>query len=307
MVNYEEKISIINEIILECSFFINKWIKDLRKLQENGFRNIFSIALNMRLNRNGDEKEYTINNEAMSHNGKPDISIAFNKNYRFLYIVEVKIYKSTITLKKALIQVVEYINPENQYASIIVINKEKHYEGFNENIKKIDTYLHKLHEEEKIEQMLYFKEQKYWSFYYIISENFKIQIFLYYFNFYGKCMNKPHIKTDYIIKKEKINQKELNDKRDYIVNQKSKEGISEKQYNKKEILLYKVSKIQQASLKYTQKNIEKIKEETKTKEKTKELEGFLKEYEYRNKDDQEILNKIKEVIEKYLKTFYIVE
>ncbi|MDW3617964.1 MAG: hypothetical protein QFY14_02625 [Candidatus Phytoplasma pruni] len=84
--NYEKTIKVIDVVIMECSFFVNQWSKDLIKLKEDGFRNIFAISLNMRLNRNGEQHEYLIDNEALSRGGKTDISIRTCKNYQFRYI-----------------------------------------------------------------------------------------------------------------------------------------------------------------------------------------------------------------------------
>ncbi|MGI3136169.1 MAG: hypothetical protein ACN23H_01125 [Candidatus Phytoplasma vitis] len=304
--NYEKTIKAINEIIIECSFYVNKWIKDLRKLKEDGFRNIFSISLNMRLNRNGKEKIYTINNESLYCGGRTDISIQTEKDYQFQYIIEVKIYKSKKDIDKAFYQIAEYINNQGveEHASIIMINKDKNSNAFYESKKNIKKYFEKDKERFKI---LETNEKNGKSIklelYFCCGENIKYNICFYYVNFYGKQMNEPHIKNKESSAEQIIVSKdEFKLIKKYVLGLLKNTNKSPNIITQKDKYLNKIYKNQKKSLKYTESIISKLE---KIKE-NKDIEFLNKQKEINTKDIK-ILKNFEDTITEYLEKLYVIK
>lgn len=304
--DYEKIIKIIDNVIIECSFFVNQWSKDLIKLKEDGFRNIFAISLNMRLNRNGEQHEYSIDNEALSRGGKTDISIKNFNNYRFQYIIEVKIYSSNEDINRAFYQISQYINPYMRHASVIMINKCKQTSDFVKIKKKIKKYFDKNKKIDIVNQ----NETKYESIklelVYHLNENVEYNIFFYYVDFYSKQMNKSHITDKTFFKEQKIiTQSEFESIKKYILGQIKTNSIPLDSVTQKDKYLHKIYKNQEKSLKHTEKTISEISNLNPDEE--KDIKEFLNKQKEIKEKDKKNLTIFEANLEDYLKILYIIK
>ncbi|WP_284928733.1 hypothetical protein [Candidatus Phytoplasma sp. AldY-WA1] len=304
--DYEKIIKIIDNVIIECSFFVNQWSKDLIKLKEDGFRNIFAISLNMRLNRNGEHHEYSIDNEALSLGGKTDISIKTCKNYQFRYIIEVKIYSTNKDIIQAFYQISEYSNPY-KYASIIMINKYKKNDDFLRTKDKIKDYFEKNEKFKIVNQ----NETKYESIklelVYHLDENVKYNIFFYYVDFYSKQMNKPHtIDKEFFTKQKIITKSEFELIKKYILGKIKTNSIPLlDSVTQKDKYLHKIYKNQEKSLKHTEKTISEISNLNPDEE--KDIKEFLNKQKEIKAKDKKNLTIFEANLDEYLEKLYIIK
>ncbi|WP_341266711.1 hypothetical protein [Candidatus Phytoplasma fraxini] len=171
----EDLVYKINYNIDNICNIIPSCIGNLKKLSENGFRDIVLIGLKIIL-----KEQYNPTPETFNSNGKCDMYIKLNKE--ITYISEFKIWSGKNIINKTFQQLFEYLNWQSESSIIFLNTKNKNYENINKEIKEwID-------EEVQNNKCRIFNEEKnQWFIEYTDStRERKYKIYLACYDFYSK-------------------------------------------------------------------------------------------------------------------------
>lgn len=172
----------IENLVYQINYNINKicsiipsCIGNLKKLTENGFRDIVLIGLKLVL-----EKQHNPTSETFNSNGKCDIYIQLSE--KLAYVSEFKLWSGKEMIEKTFRQLFEYLNSNNESSIIFINKKNKNYENINKEIK---TWIQK--EVKRKKCTIYNEEDNQWFIQYIdAAREREYKIYLACYDFYSR-------------------------------------------------------------------------------------------------------------------------